>query len=562
MALSATAMDASILQKRAAVPDYTTSEAGNPFVDGWYADPGTAYRDGQYWVYAAPALTAKESEQTSLDAFSSPDLVHWSFHGSVLNATANFGWATHAVRGPSPAVISSDGGYYYLYFSANNISETHAGVGGIGVGMAKSPEGPYFDPIGAPLVGAYHRGAPPVDCHVFVDDNDGDYGSGPQAYLYYGWHGHLNVAKLNADMISIGLLDDGSQFQEITPAGAKGCAVQGKSHVFKRAGVYYLMWSSGRQGGNDNDGHGNCAPAISYATSSSPLGPFLPVAGNSTVLQLDPAVAAVTSTAAIGSSTINVPGTDIWYLVYNRQPLSKQGAAPGTNTVLAYDRLYFSTRAKGSTIEPVQMLTQDNFADGDMVGWTAYDDDNGSSFIPSGGQLAAGWSWGGKALLDVNFTDLALTADVSAPFLATFPSMENNAVASNRQHLVLGDAGLVFRVAPPITSGVDSYRGYYAGIRATGNGAEVILGRADGGRWTQLATTRLQALAGSGSGRYRMRVKAVGDNIQVFVGDDNSDLAHEKPQINVADGSYASGRAGVRVYLTSAVFGNVSLARP
>ena len=33
------------------VPDYTTSEAGNPIFDGYYADPDVAIYDGTYWVF-------------------------------------------------------------------------------------------------------------------------------------------------------------------------------------------------------------------------------------------------------------------------------------------------------------------------------------------------------------------------------------------------------------------------------------------------------------------------------------------------------------------------------
>src|ERR1700761_156511 len=65
----------SMSQSKPAVPDYTTSEAGNPFVDGWYADPDTAIYDGLYWVY--PTSSYAYEEQTYLDAFSSPDLINW-----------------------------------------------------------------------------------------------------------------------------------------------------------------------------------------------------------------------------------------------------------------------------------------------------------------------------------------------------------------------------------------------------------------------------------------------------------------------------------------------------
>ena len=37
--------------RAAAPPVHGTSEAGNPFVDGWYADPDVAVYDDRFWVY-------------------------------------------------------------------------------------------------------------------------------------------------------------------------------------------------------------------------------------------------------------------------------------------------------------------------------------------------------------------------------------------------------------------------------------------------------------------------------------------------------------------------------
>jgi beta-xylosidase len=55
------------------VLNYTTSEAGNPFVQGYYADPSIVNYGGLYWVYSTLSL----SLQFNFDAFSSPDLINW-----------------------------------------------------------------------------------------------------------------------------------------------------------------------------------------------------------------------------------------------------------------------------------------------------------------------------------------------------------------------------------------------------------------------------------------------------------------------------------------------------
>jgi len=467
----------------AAPPDYATAEAGNPFVDGWYADPDAAVYDDTYWMF--PTSSRPYDQQTYLDAFSSPDLVNWTKHPNVLT-TANVSWAHRAVWAPAPIQRN---GKYYLYFAANDI-QSNSELGGIGVAVASRPEGPYVDAIGKPLIGQYVNGAQPIDQDVFVDD-DG------QAYMYYGGHGHANVVKLNSDMTSLGRFADGSTYKEITPANY----VEGPQ-MFKRNGVYYLMWSEGGWTGPDY--------SVSYAMSTSPTGPFNKVAK---ILTQDAAVA----TGSGHNGVINVPGTDIWYIVYHRRPLSETDA---NHRQLSYDRMSFNG---DGTIRPVTMKVHDNFDDGNAVGWRTY----GGSWSTSGGQYTASASAGGKALLDTNFSNLVYDADVT--------------VRSGS-----GDAGVVFRVSGPAV-GTDSYRGYYAGIATSGR---VLLGKA-ANNWTELASAPLAVPVGT---VHHLRVQASGSSIKVYVDDMST------PKISVTDSTYATGADGVRVFNTVAGFDNVAVA--
>jgi hypothetical protein len=466
-----------------AAPVYGTSEAGNPFVDGWYADPDTEIYDGRYWVY--PTTSKAYSEQTYLDAFSSTDLVNWTKHPNVLS-TANVSWAKYALWAPAP--VKRDG-KYYLYFAANDI-QNNSQLGGIGVAVADKPEGPYKDAIGRPLISQFHNGAQPIDQDVFIDD-DG------QAYMYYGgWH-HANVVKLNPDMTSLGTFADGTTYKEITPENY----TEG-SFMFKRNGRYYLMWSEGGWTGPDY--------SVSYAMSDSPTGPFRKI---DKMLAQDPAVARGSG----HHSVVNVPGTDVWYIVYHRRPLSE---TDGNHRQLAYDRLHFNA---DGTIRRVQMQVKDNFADGNALGWKTY----GGSWSAAEGRYRVNQSLGGKALLDTNFADFTQDADVT--------------VTSGG-----GDAGLAFRVTRP-SVGWDSYSGYYAGISPSG---KVVLGRANDS-WTELGTARMPIAPGS---THRMRVTAVGSSIKVYVDDMTT------PRISVTDGTYRSGANGVRVFDAAASFDNVAVS--
>jgi hypothetical protein len=468
----------------AVIPDYSTAEAGNPFVDGWYADPDVAVYDNTYWVF--PTSSRPYAEQTYLDAFSSSDLINWTRHPNVLT-TANVSWAHSAVWAPAPVRRN---GKYYLYFAANDI-QSNSATGGIGVAVADKPEGPYVDAIGKPLIGQFVNGAQPIDQDVFID-SDG------QAYMYYGGWGHANVVKLNSDMTSLGHFGDGSTFKEITPSNY----TEG-SQMFKRNGKYYLMWSEDDWGGPNY--------SVSYAMSDSPTGPFNKI---DKVLRQDPAVA----TGSGHNAVLNVPGTDIWYIVYHRRPLSTTDV---NHRQLSYDRMYFNG---DGTIRPVTMEVKDNFDDNNAVGWKTY----GSSWSASGGRYHAPASSGGKALLDTRFANFAYDADVT--------------ITSGT-----GDAGVVFRVSQP-AAGTDSYRGYYAGLDTSG---KVVLGKADN-NWTALASVPMTVTTGT---RYRLRVEAVGSSIKVYV----DDMA--TPKISVTDASYTSGSDGLRVFNTAASFDNVSIAR-
>ncbi|KAI1425341.1 putative glycosyl hydrolase [Xylaria sp. FL1777] len=469
--------------------DYTTSEAGNPFVEGWYADPGSAVYDGVFWVYATASYTPEG--QTYIDAFSSPDLVKWTKHPNVLTI-ANLAWATKALRAPTPITRN---GKYYIYFSANDIQEDDIEVvGGIGVAVADKPEGPYVDAIGKPLIRRYHNDAQPNDPDVFIDDVDG------KAYIYYGGHSHANVAMLNKDMISIGTFDDGTMFKGITPKNY----TEG-SKIVKRNGVYYFMWSEGSRARTD------CC--ISYAMADNPLGPF---ERRAKLLQQDSAVA-----KGVGHhSVIHVASTDIWYILYHRQPLSE---TEEHRRILAYDRIYFN---KDGTIQPITMLVKDNFADGRMLDWTTY----GGQWSVEDQHLTVKNTGGGMAMLDTNFSDLV--------FDATVATVDGN-----------GHPGLLFRVTE-LSAKTHKYKGYKAAISPTG---VITLGKADLGTFTDLAQTKMNMSMGE---EYHVRVVAVGAEITIFVNDMND------PKITFTDESFATGANGVRVFNAAAKFGSISVTRP
>ncbi|MBX0290338.1 glycoside hydrolase family 43 protein [Hymenobacter sp. HSC-4F20] len=301
-------------------PATAARTSGNPIFPGWYADPEAVIFGKQYWVY--PTYSAPFDQQVFMDAFSSPDLVHWTKHPRIID-TASVTWARRAMW--APAVVQK-GGKYYLFFGANDVHEGE--VGGIGVAVADRPQGPFRDYLGKPLVGNIHNGAQPIDQFVF-QDADGQY------YLLYGGWSHCNLARLKPDFTGLLPFPDGSTFKEITPQNY----VEGPI-MFRRQGKYYFMWSEGGWAGPDY--------SVAYAVADSPLGPFQRVGK---ILQQDPQVA----TGAGHHSVIQVPGKEEWYIVYHRRPLTETDM---NHRVTCIDRLYFDAQGR---IQPVK-ITQEGVA--------------------------------------------------------------------------------------------------------------------------------------------------------------------------------------------------------
>jgi len=320
--------------------------AGNPIVPGWYADPEIRIFAGRYWIYPTYSADYGEAEptahftagqqwqraqssriwapflkQTFLDAFSSPDLVHWTRHSHVLDVK-DVSWAAYAVWAPS-AVRAN--GKYYLFFGANDIKD-NGQLGGIGVAVSDKPGGPFRDALGRPLIGQIHNGAQPIDQMVFQDD-DG------QTYMIYGGWKHCNIVRLSRDLLHVEAFNDGTTYKEITPDPDY---VEG-SFMIKRRGIYYLMWSEGDWTGPSY--------RVAYATAPSPVGPFTP---RGVILAQDARIAR----GAGHHSVVNIPGTDDWYIVYHRRPLTE---SDGNRRELAIDRMVFN--ADGS-IRPVVMTDE------------------------------------------------------------------------------------------------------------------------------------------------------------------------------------------------------------
>ncbi len=275
----------------------------NPIVPGWHADPEARYYEGRYWVYATRSIT-DYTRQLNLDVFSSPDLVSWEKHESIVDM-AGFPWMWRAVWAPT---IIEKNGKYYIVFATNDI-QTNDEVGGLEIAVADHPEGPFRGYLGKPLVDRFINGAQPIDAHLFKDD-DGT------IWLYYGGWRHCNVCHMNPDMTGFVPFEDGTVFKEITPQGY----VEGPC-MLKKEGLYHFMWSMG----NWTDG----SYCVAYGTSESPLGPF---PNKGTILERQDPVA----NGPGHHSYLHLPETDEWLIVYHRRII---GDTEASSRILCIDRM-------------------------------------------------------------------------------------------------------------------------------------------------------------------------------------------------------------------------------
>jgi alpha-L-fucosidase 2 len=187
-------------------------------------------------------------------------------------------------------------GTYYFYFphpSGTDWNNTWK----VGIATSKSPAGGFE-------VQGYFAGIDSfamIDPAVFTDD-DG------QAYFYYGGGSKCRGGKLKDNMLELdGPLQDMTGLEDFHEA----------AWVFKKDGVYYMMYADNMRGRN----------RLRYATSDRPLGPW-----TYRGILLDP----VSSDTSHGS-IVEYRGQ--WYLFYHTCDISGRGNLRS----ICFDKLYFDS---------------------------------------------------------------------------------------------------------------------------------------------------------------------------------------------------------------------------
>lgn len=222
------------------------SYADNPVIRSTFtADPAALVYNNTVYLYTGHDEAAANGTgyvMKDWKVYSSTDMVNWTDRGTPLSVSA-FSWASGDAW--AGQVIERNGKFYWY------ICAEHKTIPGkaIGVAVSNSPTGPFTDALGHALItnnmtSFVSSNWDDIDPAVFIDDN-GD------AYLYWG-NSALMYVKLNSDMISY----SGSINNVSVPSFTEA------PWLHKHNNTYYLSYASG------------WPESISYATSSSPTGPW------------------------------------------------------------------------------------------------------------------------------------------------------------------------------------------------------------------------------------------------------------------------------------------------
>ncbi|MCX6345096.1 MAG: family 43 glycosylhydrolase [Armatimonadetes bacterium] len=287
--------------------------AGNPVLPGYFADPCCRKFGDTYYLYVTP--DGWGVGEGPFVIWTSKDFVHWTSNASNW-PTTNQKWA--------PSVVYANSKYYmYTQVPCQ-----------VWVGTSSSPLGPWTNPIsggGCLIPDQTPAGTITLDGECFID-TDG------QAYLWYGCWWTPTVVRLNADLIST---VPGSEIQYFTHTGytppngtVTGCMEA--PYVFKRNGIYYLMYS--------NNMCQNSTYRVEYSTSTSPTGPWT-YGVNNPILSTN----ADNTVDGPGHHTMMEDGGKV-YIIYHRHdnPHNPSGASRQT----AIDELKFNGDGSIQKLEP------------------------------------------------------------------------------------------------------------------------------------------------------------------------------------------------------------------
>lgn len=321
---------------------YDTEDPTNKAGDIIYtADPAVMVKGDTVYLYTThdeQAIGTNDYRMYDYRLWTSTDMVTWENKGAVLRYS-DFEWARgdektgnayahHVIHRKDESGKS----LYYFYATVEG-GQTDGEFGfAIGVAVSESPEGPFEDPRGMPMIlledtAQYKEHSwRNIDPAVFVDE-DG------RAYLYWG-NKQLWWVELESDLIHLKgesyTLDVNGKMQNRDTSNVKINTVdtlpnfEEAPYVSKHNDTYYLVYAAG------------FPESIAYATSSSATGPWK---YQSVIMEPLP------GTTTIHPAMFDFKGST--FLAYHNADLPGGGSYRRS---VAIDRVYFN---ENGTIKPI-----------------------------------------------------------------------------------------------------------------------------------------------------------------------------------------------------------------
>lgn len=232
----------------------------NPILAGFYPDPSITRAGDRYYL-----VNSTFTYYPGIPVFESRDLVHWTQVGNVIDRPSQLDFDGLGMsRGVfAPTIEYHDGTFYVL--------NTSVDAGGNFIATAKSPAGPWSDPIWLKSIDGIDPALFFDDGRIYLINNDAPAGT-PQ----YEGHRAIWMTELAPDTLQpIGprkvLINGGMDLSE------KPIWIEGP-HLHKRDGWYYLVCAE--------DGTGPQHSQV-VARSRSIWGPYTPYEHNPILTQRD-----------------------------------------------------------------------------------------------------------------------------------------------------------------------------------------------------------------------------------------------------------------------------------
>lgn len=205
----------------------------NPVLPEDAADPSLLddrERTGYYYLYTT------ENGECDIPVYRSKNLVDWEFVGDAFPDGFQRKWGESWARPWAPD-INYINGKYVLYYSMGCWNEPMLSESGVAV--SDSPEGPFADIDGNPLLNR-------ENCRVFNPIDVSFFDDGEKKYIFWGSYKLSDDPSVDYGIYAIEVTDDGLAIKEgASKVKVAGNQIEG-TMVTKKDGWYYLFASTGQ----------------------------------------------------------------------------------------------------------------------------------------------------------------------------------------------------------------------------------------------------------------------------------------------------------------------------